>query len=176
VIDPGHGGKDPGAWEATSSPVPEKAIVLDVSLKVMELLRQRGATVVPTRTTDSYPSLEERADLAARTKTDLFVSIHADSAPSNPQASGTEVYIYTQASAQSERAAREVVAAFERAGFSSRGIKRRNLHVLREHPRPAILIECGFMTNRGDMRNLNKPAYRTRLAEAIADGIERSLR
>lgn len=170
MIDPGHGGKDPGAWKATRSRLPEKTIVLDIGNKVAANLEARGATVSATRTDDTYPTLDQRANAAERHKVDLFVSIHADSAP-NKAASGAEVFVYTQASSKSRIAANCIIAAFKRAGIKYRGIKPGNFHVLREHSRPAILVECGFLTNAGDARMLNDPAHRTRIAEAITQGI-----
>jgi len=172
VVDAGHGGKDSGAWKAKGvvSRLPEKTIVLDIARKLSGLLTERGANVVMTRTTDVFVELEDRAAIAERTHADLFVSIHADSAL-RPSASGAEVHRYTQASAQSQKAAHRMVAAFRRAGIHCRGIQPNNFHVLREHSRPAILIECGFLTNLGDAQKLNTASHRSRLAAAIADGI-----
>lgn len=171
VIDPGHGGKDPGAWKSTKSRLPEKTIVLDIGNKVSRILQSRGAQVIATRTKDVYPSLDQRAAAAERHKADLFVSIHADSAPRNPNASGTEVHVYTKCGSQSLAAARCMIAAIRKAGLECRGMQRNNWHVLREHSRPAILIECGFLTNSGDAAKLNDAAYRARVAAAIAQGM-----
>lgn len=170
VIDPGHGGKDPGAWPRNLSSLPEKTIVLDVSSKLARMLSDRGGRTISTRTTDVFIELGARAAAADRHRADLFVSVHADSAP-RASASGAGVHIYTQASLESQRAAQAIVAAFRRAGIETRGIYRNNFSVLREHSRPAVLIECGFLTNRGDAQALNDANYRTRLASAIAEGI-----
>lgn len=171
IIDPGHGGKDPGAWKGTRSRLPEKTIVLDIGNQVGRILQSRGAKVIATRTKDVYPSLDERARAADRYRVDLFVSIHADSAPRNPAASGTEVHIQEGTAGKSLIATRCVIAALKKAGIECRGKQDSNLHVLREHDRPAILIECGFLTNYGDARKLNDAAYRARLAAAIAQGL-----
>lgn len=171
MIDPGHGGKDSGAWKQTKSRTPEKDIVLDIGNRVNQILKGRGAKVIATRTSDVYPTLDQRANAADRYKVDLFVSIHADSAPKNPAAAGTEVHIYTSASSQSRAAKDCMVAALRRAGLQCRGHQESNLHVLREHSRPAILVECGFLTNAGDAAKLNTASYRARLAGAIAEGI-----
>lgn len=169
MIDPGHGGHDPGAGEKTLSRVPEKTIVLDVGNKVAELLQSRGAKVICTRRTDTFLSLDDRANAAERYRVDLFISIHAN-ASSKPHVSGAEVHIYTSPSSATVSAAQSMLSSLQRAGIECRGIPRSNFHVLREHSRPAMLIECGFMTNAVDARNLNSPAYRDRLAAAIADG------
>ncbi len=170
IIDPGHGGKDPGAWAKTRSRMAEKAIVLDIGKQVAEQLRRRGATVIMTRSTDVFIELDDRAKAADRNAVDLFVSIHADSAE-RVSASGTEIHIYTSATGTSQQAAMTMVSALRKAGLECRGVQRSNLHVLREHSRPAMLIECGFLTNAGDATRLNTASYRTKLAAAIADGI-----
>lgn len=170
VVDPGHGGKDPGAPARGSGQQPEKSIVLDIGRKLESLLTQQGAQVIMTRSTDRFIELADRAAIAERAHADLFISLHADAAQ-RTSASGVGLFIYTGASPESQRAALRMLSAIQRAGITCRGIDRRNFHVLREHSRPAILIECGFLTNAGDARALNTNTYRQRLARAIADGI-----
>jgi len=169
VIDPGHGGKDPGALPKYSGQISEKTIVLDIANRVARILSERGARVIMTRTGDTYPERQERADMAEHYRADLFVSIHANSAERR-SASGAIVFIYDQASAQSQKAGMRMAAAFTRAGIECQGVLRDNFHVLREHSRPAMLIECGYMSNYGDAQKLNSAAYRARLAAVIADG------
>jgi N-acetylmuramoyl-L-alanine amidase len=144
-------------------------INLDIGRRVADLLTDRGAQVTMTRNRDTYPERSDRADIAKRQRADLFVSIHCDSGPSD--VSGTCVYVYTEASPQSHEAAESMIEAFRRAGIECLGKKAKNLHVLREHSRPAILVECGFLTNRGEAQKLNTPAYRAHLASTIADGV-----
>ena len=169
VIDPGHGGKDPGAPARMSGQMAEKSIVLDIASRVARLLSERGARVIMTRSGDTYPELQDRADLAERYRADLFVSIHANSAERR-SASGAIVFIYDQASTQSQKAGMRMAAALARAGIECQGVLPKNLHVLREHSRPAMLIECGYLTNPGDAQKLNSAAYRAQLAAAITDG------
>lgn len=170
VVDAGHGGADPGAWDRSLSIVPEKTINLDMANLVAGLLRQRGAFVIMTRTGDQRVDLQGRADSADRYQADLFVSIHANAASSREPA-GAEVYVCRAATSQSVQAAARIEAALQRAGIACRGLHRGNFVVLVGHRRPAVLIECGFLTNPDDARRLNDPAYRRRLAAAIADGI-----
>lgn len=172
LIDPGHGGNDPGAWAGTRSRMSEKSIALDIGRKVAEQLRQRGATVIMSRNSDRYSEPSDRAKMADRNRVNLLVSIHLNSAK-RASASGTEVHVYTSAMAASRRAAAAMVSALGRAGIECRGVKPSNLAVLREHSRPAMLIECGFLTNSGDAAKLNTATYRTKMANAIADGIAR---
>ena len=169
MVDPGHGGKDTGALGRGG--MNEKEIVLSVGLQVARQLEARGATVITTRTTDRFIELSDRAAIAQRSRADLFVSIHADAAPNNHNASGFSVHIYNRASLQSQKAAYAILNAVKRAGIETRGIYRGNFYVLREHSRPAVLIECGFLTNAGDRRLLNDPAHRQRLASLIVEGI-----
>lgn len=168
VIDAGHGGKDPGARGV--SRLQEKTIVLLIATHVGRLLQHREASVTWTRTTDRFLELDERAAIASRTRTDLFVSIHADSAP-RKSASGATVYTCRGASSQSTTAAWYIRRALTQAGIECRAGKPSNFRVLVAHPRPAVLVECGFLTNAGDAAKLNTQAYRSRVAAAIARGI-----
>jgi len=170
VVDPGHGGSDPGARGLSASP--EKTINLAVARKLAGLLTKQGARVTFTRDDDRFITLDGRADIAERSRTDLFVSIHADSAQ-RAGASGTTIYIARNATIASRRAAQRIAAAMERAGIECRGLKDAGFRVLVGHSRPAVLVECGFLTNWRNARDLNLPAYRAKIAAAIADGIVR---
>jgi N-acetylmuramoyl-L-alanine amidase len=169
VVDPGHGGDAPGTPARFPGQDGEKTINLDIGLRVASLLDERGARVTMTRNSDTSVDLSDRAATAERLRAGLFVSIHANAGPSH--ASGALVLIHPHASPQSQKAADSVVDALRRAGIECRTKNDEDLHVLREHSRPAILIECGFLTNRGDAQKLNSPAYRAKLATAIADGV-----
>lgn len=168
VVDPGHGGKDPGAPGKDGQD--EKHLALSIGMEIARQLEAQGARVIATRASDRFITLDRRAEIAESSRADLFISIHADSAR-NRAAQGVGVHIYNKASLNSQQAAYRIVSAVRRAGLESRGIYRNNFHVLREHSRPAILIECGFLSNSEDRRNLNNPAYRTRLASAIVEGV-----
>ncbi len=168
VIDAGHGGKDPGTKGV--SRLPEKSIVLSIANEVTRLLQHRRATVIPTRATDRFLELDDRAAIAQRNGVHLFVSIHADSAPRR-SASGSTIYIARGASSQSFSAARMIQRALTAAGIACRGIQRANYRVLVAHSRPAVLVECGFLTNSSDAAKLNTQQYRSKMAAAIARGV-----
>lgn len=175
VVDAGHGGSDPGAGEVGFSPVSEKHIVLDIALKLAEKLRSQGAKVIMTRKDDTFVELPVRAAIAQQNNTDLMVSIHADSFPKSSR-QGTTIYIAPNASYKSSKAARSIVKSFNNAGIKSLGINTdRNFHVLVKHSRPAVLIECGYLTNRQDAKNLNSAQYRSKIANVIASGIANGL-
>jgi len=168
VIDPGHGGKDPGTQD--TSRVPEKHIVLAIALELAQLLTDRGANVVMTRSTDRFIELADRAAIAERRKADLFVSIHADFSR-NPAASGATVLTGRTASEQSKRAAWKIKTSLQRAGIACRKTRPQRLAVLEDHSRPAVLVECGFLSHRTEAANLNASWYQSKIAQAIAEGI-----
>jgi N-acetylmuramoyl-L-alanine amidase len=168
VIDPGHGGKDPGTQD--TSRVPEKHIVLAIALELAQLLTDRGANVVMTRSTDRFIELADRAAIAERRKADLFVSIHADFSR-NLDASGATVLTGRTASEQSKRAAWKIKTSLQRAGIACRKTRPQRLTVLEDHSRPAVLVECGFLSHRTEAANLNTSWYQSKIAQAIAEGI-----
>ena len=168
VIDPGHGGKDPGATSVLG--FYEKGINLSVALDVARLLEQRGLRVKMTRTDDYYPELEERAAIANRLNADLFVSIHADSFPKSSRR-GFTVYIAKAASSSSRRAARAIVRSMSGTGLNSFGVQTANYHVLTATRGPAVLVEMGYLSNRREAALLRSSSFQNRLAKAIAEGI-----
>ena len=171
AIDAGHGGKDPGA--VGKSGLREKTVTLDVAKRLAVLVKERlGCNVVMTRDRDVFIELEQRPFIAKSKGADLFVSIHSDYARRS-SASGATLYIGRRNSPASTRAADCIFAALRDAGIKCNGIRRKDFHVLVDHSRPAILIECGYMSNRSDSGRLNDPTYRTQLAEAITNGIAR---
>ncbi len=170
-IDAGHGGKDPGA---VSGGVQEKDIALTVALKVGALLKD--CEVIYTRTEDVYVGLSERALIANQAKADLFVSIHCNSVD-DESAHGMEVYHYTHASAASKHAARAIYdKLLPVSSLRGRGVKAKDLAVLRETTMPAVLIELGFVSNPGDRAKLTDSAWQDDAAKVIADGIAEALK
>ncbi|KXG78398.1 Sporulation-specific N-acetylmuramoyl-L-alanine amidase [Fervidicola ferrireducens] len=175
VIDPGHGGHDPGA---VANSLRESDITLDLALKVAQELEQLGFDVRLTREDDRYISLEGRAALANQWDADLFVSLHCNAA-SNPAARGFESYIYSRAQSSTRELARKIherLAAFlYQFGVPDRGIKEANFYVLRETKSPATLLECLFITNSEDAKLLQDVNWRSRLASEIAQAVAAAL-
>lgn len=168
AIDPGHGGRDPGA--DGPSGLLEKDITLKVGLKVRALLESYGYTVVMTRTTDTYVSLQERCDIANNSGADLFVSIHNNSF-SDPSANGTETFSYYShdAGGQVARSIQsELVSAL---GLRNRGTKTSDFYVLRNTNMPAALTELAFISNPREEALLNTDDFQNKAAKAIVDGI-----
>lgn len=168
VIDPGHGGRDPGAIAVTG--LYEKTVNYDVAQKVAAILRRRGIDVILTRQGDVFVELESRAEIANHHNADLFVSLHADSAPS-ASARGFTLYVAEGASADSQRAARNIARAMATTGLENRGVRSANYRVLVTTRGPAVLVEMGYLSNRQEAVLLQNSIFQNRLATAIATGI-----
>ncbi|ULO09247.1 N-acetylmuramoyl-L-alanine amidase [Paenibacillus sp. 19GGS1-52] len=174
VIDAGHGGKDPGSVSLNKHS--EKDFTLATVLKVAELLKNEpNIAFVLTRSDDSYPTLQQRAKIANDLKADLFLSIHANSIPtgstSNP--SGFETYYSRPESLQfATTVHKHLVPA---SGLSDRGIRKSSLYVTRETKMPAILLECGYLSNANDESLLYSADYQQRIAAAVVAGIKEYL-
>lgn len=153
VIDPGHGGKDPGA---TSNGIKEKDINLKISKALKEELLREGFTVKLTREDDRFLSLKERYDIGNNFNGDLFISIHCNSSI-NAYASGTEVFIYNLKNKETkdlgERIALEISKDLK---LKNRGVKEGNFAVLRYTKMKAILIENAFLSNKEDAKKLKE--------------------
>ncbi len=169
VIDPGHGGKDPGCTSVYG--LPEKAVNLPVSLRVSKLLRDRGYKVILTRSDDTFIELNERAAIANRNGADLFLSIHADWAE-NAGARGSTLYVARAATGDSLSLAAACESRLGGVCSHSRGTRRADFRVLVRTSCPAALIELGFMSNHVEARKLADAAYQDRLADAVAAAAE----
>ncbi len=173
IIDPGHGGKDPGA---IGFGLREKDVALTTSLKVTNLIKKTPLQVKMTRSDDRYITINDRAAFAKKNGGDLFVSIHANAAVS-PNANGTETLYYAAANGQNTADSKLLAAKIQDRmmaawGLSNRGIKARdNLGVLKNNSVPAALAELGFITNKGDNDKLKSDYWLDKMSKAIYDGI-----
>ena len=167
VIDAGHGGHDRGG--VPGQRVSEKMMALDVSQRVAQILRANGYRVVMTRNSDVFIPLPTRTAIANSNRGGMFVSVHFNSAR-RAGASGIETYYFRGDSVNlATNIHRNVLAV---APTENRGIRRRGYFVLRRTNIPGVLVECGFLTNPYEARYALNPAYRQRLAEAIARGVQ----
>ena len=173
VVDPGHGGKDPGTTGVTGDQ--EKNITLAVGREVAAYLARHDIETRLTRSADRFVSLEARAALANRLHADLLVSIHANSNPDH-SIHGFTVFVAPSASARTQALARAEMKALIAAGFPSRGIHRRPYRVLVDSQGPATLIELGFMSNPAENARLCNAAVQKRYARAIGEGIVAGLK
>lgn len=188
MIDMGHGGNDPGAIGRISK---EKMITLNVGLRVAQLLKYYGFKVVMTRTSDVYVPLDSVGVLQQRSKSDLFVSIHVNSA-ANKSVTGIETYCLTPAGAASSNGgsvSKTVLSGnkqddgnmllawniqkslLRRTGAVDRGVKRARFAVLKNINAPGVLVEIGFISNAAEERNLNDRNYVDKIAFGIVEGI-----
>lgn len=172
VIDPGHGGKDPGCISYFGDH--EKGINLSIARKVVSRLKARGITVVMTRDSDVFVELDKRVNIANRVRPNLFVSIHCDS-HGDRMHQGFTIYIAPTASDASRRAGRLLESALSRSGISSKGVRTNDFRVLVNTTCPAVLVECGFLSNPSEAALLLDPNHQNRLADAIADAVTQAL-
>jgi N-acetylmuramoyl-L-alanine amidase len=171
VIDPGHGGYDRGGMPGQR--LAEKVFTLDVAKRLSRILKDdRRIKVVLTRDNDSFVSLRERADIANQCVRDnaVFVSIHFNSGR-RIGAFGIETYYNNQRGYR--LAALIHPRVIQAIGSIDRGIRHRGFFVLRKNRLPAVLVECGFLTNPTEAGRLSDSRTRDRLARAIATGILR---
>jgi len=196
VIDPGHGGANFGTCSVAGGGC-EKMFALDWALRLAQLLTTNGWTVWLTRTNDVEISLPARVEVAEAQHADLFLSLHFNHSGGGTEQSGLETYCLTPTGMEStltrgyEDNPREVLPnnAFDAEnlrlaarvhhellavnGHRDRGIRRARFPgVLRGQNRPAVLIEGGFLSNEAEARRIADPAYREKLAEAVARALQ----
>lgn len=174
VLDPGHGGSNPGA---TGNGLREADLNLAVAQQLAARLRAAGARVVMTRDSDSTvaqpgSSLSEelaaRVDMAKREHADIFVSIHTND-NSNPDINGTMTF-YGQG--KSPLLAQKIQTALITAtGAVDKGVAAADFYVVRSTPMPAALVEMGFISSPQEAARLGDSAYRAKIAQGIFNGI-----
>jgi N-acetylmuramoyl-L-alanine amidase len=191
VIDPGHGGKDPGK-QNLSLGINEKTMALDVVRRLKFILEAKGYKVFVTRARDNFVELEDRAGYANRLKADLFVSIHFNAGPTS--VTGIETYCLTPAGQHSTNDAHSAGDTGEETGNKNdrwnvllgyymqktlvdrldvvdRGVRRARFAVLRDINCPGVLVECGFMSNPGEAARIATPLHRESLAQGVSDAV-----
>ena len=168
VIDPGHGGDDPGAV-VTFSEKHEADHTLTTALLLKKELENLGATVILTRESDKSVSLENRAQLSNREKANTFISLHFDSGP-NSNASGTTGYYFTSTSENLAQTVNKYIA--RNLTLKSQGTKFQNFLVLRENKQPSILLELGYLNNPDDNKLIESTEYQENIAKSIASALK----
>lgn len=193
VLDPGHGGKDPGAQNAAYG-LNEKDLTLDVALRLQRMLVESGFEVTMTRDSDVYIPLERRPRIANRAGGDLFISIHFNAA-ATATAEGMEIFALTpqfQASSKFAKPNRQDNRAYpgnahdpwntllayhlqramtRQTDGVDRGLKRARWSVLRPLECPGALVELGFVSNPSTAQKLRTAVYRQTLAQSLYHGI-----
>ena len=170
VIDPGHGGPDPGAVGIGG--LRETDVVLDVSLQIAQLLQARGVQVLLTRTTEVDVDLPPRVALANSSGADVFVSVHANAlSMDRPDVNGVETFFFEGGRSRQLAAAIQDQLMAVSPGTPDRGARPGRFFVIRRTVMPSALVEMGFVTGEIDAPRLADPAFRRRLAQAISAGI-----
>jgi N-acetylmuramoyl-L-alanine amidase len=166
VIDAGHGGFDRGG--IPSNIIPEKGVALDVALRLRTYLAEDGFRTVMTRSSDTFVTLGRRVAVANAQRRAIFVSIHFNSARRRG-ANGIETFY---GSARAKKLASLIQRyAMKTTSGENRGIKKARYYVLRNSRIPAVLVECGFLTNPQDAKRASRSEYRDELARQIARAI-----
>jgi len=166
VIDAGHGGHDRGGIPGQR--IAEKDMTLDVALRLRNILSANGYHVVMTRSSDVFVPLGGRVAIANSYRNAVFVCIHFN-ATGRSGASGIETYFYSRESLPLASAVHYYVTGG--APSANRGVRRRGYYVLRKTAIPAVLVECGFLTNPTEAAYAQSAGYRQKLADEIAAGI-----
>src|SRR5438046_6669881 len=166
VIDAGHGGHDRGGIPGQR--IDEKVTTLDVAQRRKNVLEASGYHVVMTRDSDVFVPLGTRVAIANSYRNAIFVCVHFN-ATNRMGASGIETYFYSRDSLPLASAIHHFVVGGAPSG--SRGVRRRGYYVLRKTKIPAVLVECGFLTNPNEGQYAQTASYRQKLAEEIAAGV-----
>lgn len=166
ILDAGHGGHDRGA---AIGYVYEKHLALDTARRVEDILRRNGLKVIMTRSRDIFIPLPERAAIGNRYRNALFVSLHYNY---NRSGSGAGAETYHHFATGQTLASYIQAYLVRRTGMTNRGVKTANFHVLRNTTRnPAVLVECGFVSNAAERARMLTGEFRARIAEGVAQGI-----
>lgn len=173
VLDPGHGGSDPGA---VGNGLREKDLTLDICKRVKKYLESNytGIKIHMTRTNDKYLSLSQRAQFANSKKADLFVSVHVNAGGGT----GFESFIYNGSVSSKTRTYQNTIHAEimkQLAGVRDRGKKRANFAVVRQTKMPAILTENLFIDTKSDAQKLKDSKFINKIAQGHANGIVKAL-
>ncbi len=171
MLDPGHGGKDPGAIGLGG--LKEIDVILPVAKRVAEILAKQGIAVKMTRNSDYFVGLDERVTMSREAGATLFVSIHANSIDNRPDVNGLELYHYNLGRSFAETVHSTTVDYVNKNGFylNDRRVRSARFLVLRKSAIPAILVEMGYLTNEAESARLRREDYQKVMAEGIAKGI-----
>ncbi|HLR33840.1 MAG TPA: N-acetylmuramoyl-L-alanine amidase [Tissierellales bacterium] len=177
VIDAGHGGKDPGTTGFSGNY--EKDINLEISKKLKEKLRSNGYKVILTRDSDEYVDNLLRAKLANKKRARVFISIHGNAMENNNSTNGIQVLYYPNREStvgdlnNNELAQIMMNSLINRTGANDKGIiEREDLIVLNQTKMPAVIIECGFLSNENEEKLLLTDDYKNKIVDSIIDELE----
>jgi len=171
VLDPGHGGTDPGA-PGDSRKNFEKTLTLKTAKKLQSKLENAGATVIMTRTGDTSLSLTKRVEISGKYKADVFISIHYNASTSKT-ANGVDTFYYKTHVNEYQLAKCIQEEVIKATGMRNRGVKEGNFQVLRTNKQASILVELGFISNPDEEKVIITDAYQSKAATGIFNGLEK---
>jgi N-acetylmuramoyl-L-alanine amidase len=166
VVDAGHGGKDTGAYRRYGGA--EKIVTLDVAKRLERKLQESELKTVMTRNSDVFIPLDERVRVENSQKNAIFVSIHFNDSRRRG-IHGFETYYHAPNAAELARRIQEKLMNIPHS--ADRGVHTANFRVLRLATYPAVLVECGFLSNRAEGGEARDAEYRELLADKIAEAI-----
>ena len=166
VVDAGHGGKDSGAYRRSGPP--EKLVALDVAQRLGKKLRESQIKTVMTRDSDVFIPLNDRVAIENKQKNAIFVSIHFNDSRKR-RARGFETYYHSGPSFDLANRIQQKLMTIPNS--SNGGVHTANFRVLKLADCPAVLVECGYLSNRAEGNQARDWEYRELLAERIAEAI-----
>lgn len=166
VVDAGHGGKDSGAYRRFGPP--EKVVALDVARRVERKLRDADLKTVMTRSSDVFIPLDDRVAIENAQENAIFVSIHFNDSRRRG-IHGFETYYHSPYASDLANHIQSKLTTIPNS--VNRGVHTANFRVLRLATQPAVLVECGFLSNRTEGREARSTDYREELADKIAEAI-----
>nr|WP_275585090.1 N-acetylmuramoyl-L-alanine amidase [Peribacillus deserti] len=169
VLDAGHGGTDPGAI-GNDKKTFEKNLTLKMVQQTAALLKGSGANVILTRSSDTYPSLDARVNLAEKYRADAFISVHYNS-ESKHSANGIETYYYS-ASKDKKLADTLHSKIVKASGMKDREVRQNSFRVISTNNRPAVLLELGFISNSSDLSKIKTEKFQNDVSMAIYEGLK----
>jgi N-acetylmuramoyl-L-alanine amidase len=172
MIDPGHGGKDPGAIGIGN--LREVDVILPIALQVSEILKKNGITTNLTRDQDYFVGLNERVQMSGQAGATIFVSIHANSIDNRPDVQGLETYHHHLGAELAKTVHDKIINVFNvdlKIPLLDRHTRSARFLVLRKSDIPAILVEVGYVSSPAESLKLGQAQYQTKMARAIAQGI-----
>lgn len=170
-VDPGHGGKEPGAFGCNGTK--EAVVNLAIAEKLKEELEKKGARVVMTRTADVDVSLAQRVQIAIESKADFLISVHNNSLPDGRdpwKEHGTSTYWYHQQSIELAKLLKDGLV--QDAGLRDFGSRYQNLFLARPSQMPAVLVEVGFMIHPEEFLQLINPEFQAKVGASLADSLQ----
>ena len=166
VVDAGHGGKDSGAFRRYGPP--EKMVTLDVAQRLDQKLRESKIKTVMTRDSDVFIPLNDRVAIENKQKNAVFVSIHFNDSRKR-RTCGFETYYHSGASSDLANRVQQKLMTIPNS--ANGGVHTANFRVLRNANCPAVLVECGYLSNRAEGNQARDSEYRALLADKIAEAI-----